>query len=94
MAEPDRRARDVRPPVLSDELAVRLDDLLRFRHVFRNLYVLDLDERRIRQLMDDLLELHSEVRHCPIIRQPARFASLRQCWCTSPSSLRFAPDSD
>lgn len=37
----------VRPPVISDELYESLDELRRFRHLFRNAYVLNLDPDRL-----------------------------------------------
>lgn len=37
----------VRPALWSWELAQRIDELRRFRHLFRNLYALDLDAERL-----------------------------------------------
>lgn len=51
-----------RPAVLPLPLSERLDELLRFRHLFRNLYVLNLDPRRIRDILALAQELHPEVR--------------------------------
>jgi len=37
----------VRPAVLSRELALRIDELRSFRHVFRNIYQSELDPKRV-----------------------------------------------
>ena len=50
-----------RPPVLETALANELDEFLRFRHLFRNLYVLDLDPGRIALLVDRLHAVHAAV---------------------------------
>jgi hypothetical protein len=44
----------VRPAVLDRETARRLDEYLRFRHLFRNVYGFDLEWERCRELLDDL----------------------------------------
>lgn len=44
----------IRPAVLDRETARRLDDYLRFRHLFRNIYGFDLEWGRCRELLDDL----------------------------------------
>ena len=44
----------VRPAVLDHQLARRLDEYLRFRHLFRNIYGFDLEWERSRELLDDL----------------------------------------
>jgi len=44
----------VRPAVLDQEMARRLDEYLRFRHLFRNIYGFDLEWERCRELLDDL----------------------------------------
>ncbi len=44
----------VRPAVLDQETARRLDEYLRFRHLFRNIYGFDLEWERCRELLDDL----------------------------------------
>lgn len=41
----------VRPRVLSPELAERLTDLLRFRHVVRNIYGFELHEEKVEPLV-------------------------------------------
>lgn len=50
-----------RPALFSAGTADLLDELLRFRHLFRNLYVLDLDPRRIGDVLDRLIAIHTEV---------------------------------
>jgi hypothetical protein len=42
--------KDVRPAVISEELAAELDDYLSFRHVFRNIYGFELKGDRINYL--------------------------------------------
>jgi hypothetical protein len=44
----------IRPAVLDRETAQQLDEYLRFRHLFRNIYGFDLEWERCRQLLDDL----------------------------------------
>ena len=44
----------LRPAVISEELRWKLDEYLRFRHVFRNVYGYLLDWRRIRPLLENL----------------------------------------
>lgn len=48
----------VRPAVISEELRMRLEEYLRFRHVFRNVYGYLLDWERMRPLLDGLSETH------------------------------------
>jgi hypothetical protein len=52
----------IRPAVLAPELAVLLDELLRFRHLFRNLYVLDLDGARIVAMLERVEAVHAPLR--------------------------------
>jgi hypothetical protein len=52
----------VRPAVIAPSLAVELDELLRFRHLFRNLYVLDLDGERVVALVARIARVHPAVR--------------------------------
>lgn len=52
----------VRPPVLGEALKRRLHEYLRFRHLFRNLYVLDLDGDRMARLLDALPAVWSDTR--------------------------------
>ncbi len=42
----------VRPAVLESETATALEEFLRFRHLFRNLYGFDLDWSRLRPLVE------------------------------------------
>ncbi len=51
----------VRPRVLTPELADRLSDYLRFRHVVRNNYGFELHEERIDPLVHDLAEVSGEL---------------------------------
>jgi len=44
-------AKDVRPTVISEELAAELDEFLSFRHVFRNIYGFELKGERIGHLV-------------------------------------------
>ncbi len=44
----------VRPAVLDEETVRRLDEYLRFRHLFRHIYGFDLEWERCRELLDDL----------------------------------------
>jgi len=44
----------VRPAVLDRELARQLDEYLRFRHLFRNVYGFDLEWERCHELLSDL----------------------------------------
>lgn len=45
---------DLRPPVLSLEVANQLDEFLRFRHVLRNVYAFQFDPERIARLVNQL----------------------------------------
>jgi hypothetical protein len=44
----------IRPPVLRVETAHSLEDFLRFRHLFRNLYGFELEWPRLRKLLEQL----------------------------------------
>jgi hypothetical protein len=44
----------VRPALLGRDLAVKIDELRAFRHVFRNIYQTELDPRRMRLVQNDL----------------------------------------
>ncbi len=48
---------EVRPRVITDEFCRRLDDYLRFRHLFRGIYGFELEVERMRPLFDDLEEV-------------------------------------
>lgn len=51
----------IRPAVIDVRLAERLDELLAFRHLFRNLYVLDLRHERVADLLELVCGLHDAV---------------------------------
>jgi hypothetical protein len=57
----------VRPEVLTTESADALGELLRFRHVVRNVYTFSLDMERIAHLVDQaqstFIELKVELLH-------------------------------
>ncbi len=44
----------VRPAVLDREMVRQLDEYLRFRHLFRNMYGFDLEWERCRELLNDV----------------------------------------
>jgi len=44
----------LRPAVISEELRWKLDEYLRFRHVFRNVYGYLLDWKRLRPLLENM----------------------------------------
>jgi hypothetical protein len=44
----------IRPAVISKELREQLDEYLRFRHVFRNVYGFNLDKARLTELISGL----------------------------------------
>ncbi len=44
----------IRPPLLEEETAHALDEFLRFRHLFRNVYGHELDWSRVRSLLEQL----------------------------------------
>jgi hypothetical protein len=50
-----------RPPVIDAALAERLDPVLRFRHLFRNLYVLHLDREGVADATRRVLLAHPSV---------------------------------
>lgn len=52
----------VRPRVLTPELAERLTDLLRFRHVVRNIYGFELHEQKVEPLVQELDGIWRELR--------------------------------
>ena len=43
---------DLRPAVISEELAAELDEYLSFRHIFRNIYGFELKSERLNRLVD------------------------------------------
>jgi hypothetical protein len=50
----------LRPAVISEELRWKLDEYLRFRHVFRNVYGYLLDWKRIRPLLENLDSVYQQ----------------------------------
>jgi hypothetical protein len=44
----------IRPPVISEELASRLEEYLRFRHLFRHIYGFELKWERCKLLAEEL----------------------------------------
>jgi len=44
--------KDIRPAVISEELAAELDEYLSFRHVFRNIYGFELKGNRVDHLVE------------------------------------------
>lgn len=53
----------IRPPVLEDALRERLDEYLRFRHVFRNIYGFQLQRKRCEPLADQLDDVLDSLSH-------------------------------
>jgi 3'-phosphoadenosine 5'-phosphosulfate sulfotransferase (PAPS reductase)/FAD synthetase len=53
---------EVRPPVISKGLARTLDEYLRFRHVFRNVYGYMLDWERLRPLLNRIPAVYNRFR--------------------------------
>ena len=51
----------VRPQVLTPELAERLTELLRFRHVVRNIYGFELHEEKVGPLVQEIDGLWREL---------------------------------
>jgi len=45
--------KDVRPPLISEELKLKLQKYLGFRHVFRNIYGFYLEQERIKALIKE-----------------------------------------
>ena len=44
--------KNIRPPVISEEIAAELDDYLSFRHIFRNIYGFELRGERLDRLAE------------------------------------------
>jgi len=44
--------KDIRPPLISEELAAELDDYLSFRHIFRSIYGFELKGNRLERLTE------------------------------------------
>lgn len=51
----------IRGPVLATEVIADLQELRRFRHFFRNAYVLDLDPQRLQEHAERLTAIHAQV---------------------------------
>lgn len=47
----------VRPPLISQESYVLLDNLRAFRHLFRHAYSYELDERKVKLVLEDAMKL-------------------------------------
>ena len=54
-------ATDTRPPVISDSLVIRLDDLLSFRHLFRGASIALMRWNKLSPLMESVNGVHDEV---------------------------------
>jgi hypothetical protein len=54
---------NIRPPLLRKESAQALEEFLRFRHLFRNLYGFELEWKRIQPLLRRLPSVWSRVRN-------------------------------
>ncbi|MBX3274846.1 MAG: hypothetical protein KF729_31570 [Sandaracinaceae bacterium] len=52
----------LRPAVVAASILPELHELRRFRHFFRNAYVLELDPARVRAQAERLVEIHPSVR--------------------------------
>ena len=52
----------VRPPLLSQESFILLDNLRSFRHLFRHAYSYELDERKMRIVLEDASKLSDAYR--------------------------------
>ncbi len=65
-----------RPAVISSDVAQRLDEYRRFRHLIRNVYAINLLPDRIQVLVDDLPELWTKIQD-----ELLRFFSISaRCW--------------
>lgn len=54
---------EVRPPVLKEESANRLDEYRRFRHLIRNIYATNIDPARVQNLVIELPDLWTDVQY-------------------------------
>ena len=52
---------ELRPEAVPDEIVPQLHDLRKFRHFFRNAYVLELEAGRVRERIEDLVRAHPPV---------------------------------
>jgi hypothetical protein len=48
----------LRPPVIPEQVVRELNELRKFRHFFRNVYVLDPDGSRVLEHVDRVLRIH------------------------------------
>ncbi|MBC7321218.1 hypothetical protein H5T89_11315 [bacterium] len=53
---------DVRPPLISEELKIQLEEYLKFRHGFRNVYGYLLEWKRMKPLLDNLESAYKSFR--------------------------------
>jgi len=53
---------DVRPPVITHDLESNLNEYLRFRHLFRNIYGFELKWHRLKELTDGLPRVYGDLR--------------------------------
>ena len=53
---------DARPAVISQDIAVAVDEFRRFRHLVRNVYTIDLAPERMAGLMSTLPEIWPKLR--------------------------------
>lgn len=53
---------DVRPPVITRDIELTLNEYLRFRHLFRNIYGFELKWHRLKELADDLPGVYDDLR--------------------------------
>ena len=51
-----------RPPLVDVTTSEELDELLRFRHLFRNLYILNLEPERVATVADRVAKVHTAIR--------------------------------
>ncbi|MBN1606000.1 MAG: hypothetical protein JW940_05175 [Polyangiaceae bacterium] len=49
---------ELRPPAIGVEVVPQLHELRKFRHFFRNAYVLELEPHRVRDRARDLVRAH------------------------------------
>jgi hypothetical protein len=81
---------DLRPSLFPIEYSRRMDELRRFRHAFRNVYLDELDPRRLEILNSDIPALVADFRpfhsmpglsrHCPASRPRSVGGSHRACF--------------
>jgi hypothetical protein len=54
----------IRPAVIDDELLEMLEEYLRFRHLFRNLYGFELNGVRMQTLLDNIENVFNRFQEC------------------------------